>query len=167
MTSSAAAARCAYVALGANLGDAARAVRAAFDALAELPDTRLLAHSGLYRTAPVGVTGQPDYVNAVAALSTRLPAAALLDALLAIESERGRTRDYHQAPRTLDLDLLLYDDEVIATPNLVVPHPRMHERAFVLVPLAEIAPDARIPGHGRVADLLAHVQGQEIERIPG
>ena len=154
----------AHVALGANLDDPAATLRAAFDALAALPGTRLVARSALYRSAPVGVSGQPDYLNAVAALDTQLSAPALLAALLAIETARGRTRDYH-APRTLDLDLLLYADEVIDQPGLAVPHPRMHERAFVLVPLAEIAPAAVIPGRGPVAALLAGVQSQAIERL--
>jgi len=155
----------AHVALGANLDDPAATLRAAFDALAALPGTRLVARSALYRSAPVGVSGQPDYLNAVAALDTQLSAPALLAALLAIETARGRTRDYHHAPRTLDLDLLLYADEVIDQPGLAVPHPRMHERAFVLVPLAEIAPAAVIPGRGPVAALLAGVQSQAIERL--
>lgn len=156
----------AYVALGANLGDPVAMLRAAFVALAELPDTRLIAHSALYRTAPVGVTGQPDYVNAVAALDTTLPAEALLEKLLAIEAGQGRTRDYHQAPRTLDLDVLLYGADVIDTDRLTVPHPRMHQRAFVLVPLAEIAPQALIPGHGTVCDCLPKVADQLIEKLP-
>lgn len=156
----------AFVALGANLGDAAATVRAAFDALDALPHTRLVARSPLYATAPVGVRGQPDYINAVAALDTQLAAAPLLRALLDIEARQGRTRDYHHAPRTLDLDLLLYADEHLSEPGLEVPHPRMHERAFVLVPLADIAPELDIPGHGRVRDLLPRVADQAIARLP-
>lgn len=155
----------AHIALGANLGDPFAALEAAFAALSDIPDTRLVARSSLYRTAPVGVSGQPDYLNAVAAVDTTLPARALLDALLAIETLQGRTRDYHQAPRTLDLDLLLYGDAVLALPGLEIPHPRMHLRAFVLVPLAEIAPTVTIPGRGVVADLLAGVRDQAIERL--
>jgi 2-amino-4-hydroxy-6-hydroxymethyldihydropteridine diphosphokinase len=98
-------------------------------------------------------------------VDTRLTPRALLDALLAIEATQGRTRAYHHAPRTLDLDLLLYGEQTVDLPGLVVPHPRMHERAFVLVPLAQIAPDAAIPGRGRVADLLARVQDQPIEKL--
>jgi 2-amino-4-hydroxy-6-hydroxymethyldihydropteridine diphosphokinase len=155
----------AYVALGANLGEPAAMLRTAFDALDTLPDTRLAARSALYLTAPVGVRGQPDYVNAVAAIDTALSARALLDTLLALEARLGRTREYHHAPRTVDLDLLLYGDAVIAEPGLEVPHPRMHQRAFVLAPLAEIAPHATIPGRGCVADLMASVRDQTIRRL--
>jgi len=155
----------AYVALGANLGDPITAVNAAFSALDGVPDTRLAARSALYRTAPVGVTGQPDFINAVAAIDTELSAPVLLEELLKLESRHGRTRDFHRAPRTLDLDLLLYGDEIIDLPTLSVPHPRMHERAFVLVPLAEIAPHARIPGHATVAELLSLVRDQAIDRL--
>jgi 2-amino-4-hydroxy-6-hydroxymethyldihydropteridine diphosphokinase len=165
MSGAAAAPLRAHVALGANLGSPAATLRTAFNALAGLPDTRLVGRSALYRSAPLGVSGQPDYINAVAALDTHLPAPALLAALLAIEASRGRTRDYHHAPRTLDLDLLLYGDEVVRLPGLTIPHPRMHERAFVLVPLAEVAPAAIIPGRGPVAELLARVQHQSLERL--
>lgn len=155
----------AYVALGANLGDAVAALHQAFDLLDQLPTTRLVARSSLYRTAPVGVSGQPDYINAVAAVDTALDPGALLAALLALEARQGRTRAYHQAPRTLDLDLLLYADRHLHEPGLEVPHPRMHQRAFVLVPLAEIAPALAIPGLGPLAALLPQVAGQAIERI--
>jgi 2-amino-4-hydroxy-6-hydroxymethyldihydropteridine diphosphokinase len=155
----------AFVGLGANLGDPEAQVRRAFAALAELPRTRLLAASSLYRSAPVGVVAQLDFVNAVAELETALAARALLDALLAEEKRFGRRREFPKAPRTLDLDLLLYGDRVIAEPGLVVPHPRMHERAFVLAPLAEIAPDIAIPGKGRAGTLLAACSDQKIEKI--
>ncbi len=155
----------AYVALGANLDDPVTQVHAAFDALRGLPASRLLRTSSLYRTAPVGVHGQPDFINAVAQLETGLDAEALLDALLTIEASFGRRRDFHLAPRTLDLDLLLFDDAVIDTPRLVLPHPRMHLRAFVMAPLAEISPDCRMPGRGRVAAWLPAVRMQRIERI--
>lgn len=159
----------AYVAFGANLGDPAAAFALALERIAALPGTRIAARSALYRTAPVGVgvdlSGQPDYTNAVIALDTTLAPHALLDALLAIEHEGGRTRDYHQAPRTMDLDLLLHGDTVLDDPGLVLPHPRMHQRAFVLQPLAEIAPTAVVPRHGAVADLLAGVSGQAIQRL--
>jgi len=145
----------AFVAFGANLGDPAAAFALALQRLAELPGTRVAAHSSLYRSAPVGVEGQPDYINAVIELSTTLAARPLLDALLTIEHEGGRRRDGHMAPRTMDLDLLLHGDAVIDEPGLVVPHPQMHLRAFVLVPLAEVAPDAVVPGRGRVDALLA------------
>ncbi|MCV2216375.1 2-amino-4-hydroxy-6-hydroxymethyldihydropteridine diphosphokinase [Thauera sp. Sel9] len=154
----------AFVAFGANLGDPAAAFALALQRLAGLPGTRIAARSSLYRSAPVGVEGQPDYINAVIELSTTLAARPLLDALLAIEHEGGRRRDGHMAPRTMDLDLLLHGDAVIDEPGLQVPHPRMHLRAFTLVPLAEIAPEACIPGHGRAADLLPGVADQAIAR---
>jgi 2-amino-4-hydroxy-6-hydroxymethyldihydropteridine diphosphokinase len=155
----------AFVALGANLGDPVAAVEKAFAALATLPDTRVVARSCLYRTAPIGVGKQPDFINAVAALDTALPARDLLDRLLGLETRHGRTRDYHRAPRTLDLDLLLYGDATVSEAGLEIPHPRMHQRAFVLVPLAEIAPGMTIPGRGTVAQLLAGVLDQGIERL--
>jgi 2-amino-4-hydroxy-6-hydroxymethyldihydropteridine diphosphokinase len=155
----------AWVGIGANLGDARANVLDALDRLALLPDTHLVQASSLYRTAPIDSSGG-DYVNAVAALDTKLGAHALLVALFAIELAHGRERPYRNAPRTLDLDLLLYGDEVIAdAPALFVPHPRMHERAFVLAPLAEVAPDLVIPGRGRVADLLAGVADQATEKL--
>src|SRR5438552_8814022 len=129
----------AFRGLGANLGDPEAQVRRAFAALAELPGTRLLAASSLYRSAPVGYTVQPDFVNGVAQVETRLGAGALLRELLATEGRLGRVRQFPNASRTLDLDLLLYGDCMIVVPGLVVSHPRMHERAFVLAPLAEIA----------------------------
>ena len=155
----------AFIGLGANLGDPEAQVRRAFAALTELPGTRLLAASSLYRSAPVGYTVQPDFVNAVVQIETRLGAEALLRELLATEARFGRVRQFPNAPRTLDLDLLLYGDRVIAEPGLVVPHPRMHERAFVLAPLAEIAPDTVIPGKGRAGALLPACADQKIEKI--
>ncbi|MFT4243499.1 MAG: 2-amino-4-hydroxy-6-hydroxymethyldihydropteridine diphosphokinase [Acidovorax sp.] len=146
----------AFIGLGANLGDAPAALRTALQALAALPETQLLRTSPLYRSAPVDATG-PDFYNAVAALQTRLAPLALLRALQAIEQAAGRERPYRNAPRTLDLDVLLYGDERIATPELTVPHPRMGERAFVLRPLADIAPE-RVS-----AAQLAAVAGQRIE----
>ena len=133
-----------FVGLGANLGDAAATLRAAFEALDGLPGTHCVARSSLYRSAPVDAQG-PAYLNAVAQLHTRLLPAALLKALQAIEDRFGRERPYRNAPRTLDLDLLLYGERCIVTPLLTVPHPRLHERAFVLAPLAEIAPDLALP----------------------
>jgi 2-amino-4-hydroxy-6-hydroxymethyldihydropteridine diphosphokinase len=155
----------AYVGLGANLGDAAATLRSAFDALAALPGCRLQARSSLWRSAAVDATG-PDFVNAVAALDTSLDAPALLAALLAIERRHGRERPYRNAPRTLDLDLLLYGESVRGDRGLTLPHPRMHERAFVLAPLLEIAPDVVIPGIGPAAACLAAVAGQRIDRLP-
>ena len=130
----------AFVGLGANLGDAPATVRQAIDALGTLPHTRLLRASRLYRSAPWEASG-PDFINAVAEVHTALDAHALLSALHGLEQATGRERPYLNAPRTLDLDLLLYGDAHIATPTLTVPHPRMWQRAFVLRPLAEIAPD--------------------------
>lgn len=155
----------AFVAFGANLGDPAVSFDLALARLDELPHTRVVAHSSLYRTAPIGVEGQPDYINAVIELVTALDARPLLASLLAIEHEGGRTRDFHLAPRTMDLDLLLYGDSTIDEHGLQVPHPRMHLRAFTLVPLAEIAPGLAIPGRGRVADLLPGVADQAIARV--
>ena len=155
----------AYIALGSNLEQPQRQLQAGFDALARLPDTQLIAQSSLYRSAPVGYVNQPDFVNAVAAIRTTLSPRALLDALLAIEREHGRVREFPNAPRTLDLDIALYAECVIDEPGLSVPHPRMHQRAFVLVPLAEIAPDVLVPGHGRVCDLLHRVDIKSVSPI--
>jgi 2-amino-4-hydroxy-6-hydroxymethyldihydropteridine diphosphokinase len=156
----------AYVALGANLDDPQAKVRAAVAALAQLPESTLAATSSLYRTAPIGLTGQPDFINAVVALDTTLPPDDLLDALFAIERSFGRLRMEKNGPRTLDLDLLLYDDITIDTRHLHLPHPRLHLRAFVIVPLAEIAPGCRLPGRGCVAAWLPAVANQAIERLP-
>lgn len=143
-----------FVGLGANLGDATATVQAAFDALDALPGTHCVARSSLYRTAPVDAAG-PDYINAVAELRSMLEPELLLAALQAVEARFGRERPYRHAPRALDLDLLLYGVRRIATPTLTLPHPRLHERAFVVTPLAEIAPDlAPNP-----------VTGQRIDRI--
>lgn len=157
----------AFVALGANLADPVAQVRAALDALTQLPQSRLLRASSLYRTAPVGIHGQPDFINAVAALETALAPHALLAELFAVEARFGRRRDYRHAPRTLDLDLLLYDAETMDTPDLQLPHPRMHLRAFVLTPLVEIAPDCRIPGRGTAAAWLPAVSMQRLEKLAG
>jgi len=155
----------AYIALGANLADPMAQIRAAFVTLGTLPESRLLRTSSLYRTAPVGIHGQPDFINAVAAVDTTLTPQALLDALFAIEAQFGRRRDFHLAPRTLDLDLLLVDDQVVDSPKLHLPHPRLHLRAFVLAPLVEIAPDCRIPGRGQAAAWLAAVSMQRIDQL--
>ncbi|MBI2312047.1 MAG: 2-amino-4-hydroxy-6-hydroxymethyldihydropteridine diphosphokinase [Betaproteobacteria bacterium] len=155
----------AYLALGSNLQDPVAQVETGFRDLAGLPETRLLVRSSLYRSAPVGAPGQPDYVNAVAAVETRLGPTELLEAMLSVEHHRGRVRAFQNAPRTLDLDLLLYEDLVCHQHGLTLPHPRMHERAFVLVPLAEIAPDCEIPGRGPVSEWLARCAGQAIEKL--
>ncbi len=156
----------AFVALGANLDDPLAQVRAALAALPWLAATRVVAASSLYRTAPVGLIGQPDFINAVVELRTELDPEALLDALFAVEAEFGRVRAARNGPRTLDLDLLLHGDAVIDRPHLQLPHPRLHLRAFVVAPLAEIAPDCRIPGRGTVAAWLPAVAMQRIERLP-
>ncbi|MDR1076914.1 MAG: 2-amino-4-hydroxy-6-hydroxymethyldihydropteridine diphosphokinase [Xanthomonadaceae bacterium] len=146
----------AYVGLGANLGDAAAMVRSSAVALAELPRTSLLRVSRLYRTAAWGNEDQPEFVNAVAELRTALSPSELLKELLELERRSGRRREaaVHWGPRTLDLDLLLYAEQSIDLPELRVPHPYLHQRAFALVPLAEIAPEAVIPGIGTVGAIL-------------
>ena len=147
----------AFVGLGGNVGDAAATLRLALAALDALPMTRLVKASSLLQTAPVGGIAQADFINAVAELDTALPALDLLHALFAIERAHGRDRSREQrwGPRTLDLDVLIYGDEIITLDGLSVPHPRMAERRFVLAPLAEIAPDVMIPGIGRVDRVFA------------
>lgn len=158
----------AYIALGANLGEPLATLRAALAALTNIPATRLIAVSSLYRTAPVGLRNQPDFINAVAATETELGAHALLDALFDIESLFGRSRSIPNAPRTLDLDLLMHGDSAFDDSHLTLPHPRMHLRAFVLVPLLEIAPDCTIPGRGPANDYLGDCRDQSIIRVsPG
>jgi 2-amino-4-hydroxy-6-hydroxymethyldihydropteridine diphosphokinase len=157
-------AQTACVGLGANLGDARAALLAARDALAALPGTRLRAFSSLYRSAPVDAAG-PDFVNAVAVLETRLSPQQLLAELQRIEAAHGRERPWRNAPRTLDLDLLLYGEQRIDSPALVVPHPRLHERAFALLPLVEVMPAAVIPGIGPARDRIARVAEQRIARM--
>ncbi|MFH2134929.1 MAG: 2-amino-4-hydroxy-6-hydroxymethyldihydropteridine diphosphokinase [Pseudomonadota bacterium] len=155
----------AYVGLGSNLADPAVQVVNALAALDALPQTRLLKQSSLYRSAPVGYLDQPDFINAVAQVETELAPRALLDALLALELECGRTREFQNAPRTLDLDVLMYGDLVHHEHGLTVPHPQMHLRAFVLQPLLEIAPDCVIPGVGAAADAMTACAGQQLERL--
>ena len=151
----------AYVGIGANLGDAAATVRAAAERLRPLGLRRL---SSLYRSAPVDAAG-PDFVNAVAELDASLPPLSLLSELQAIEQAFGRERPYRNAPRTLDLDLLLHGDQCMATALLTLPHPRLHQRAFVLHPLLELVPDLVVPGLGPLADRLAALAGQRLERM--
>ena len=155
----------AFIALGSNLDNPESKVRLGLAALAGLPQVQLVAASSLYRSAALGHADQPDFVNAVARLSTGLAPRDLLAALLAIERRCGRERSFRNAPRTLDLDLLLYDAQSIAEHGLAVPHPRMHERAFVLAPLVEIAPACVIPGMGPAADWLARCANQPIVRL--
>lgn len=158
-----------FIGLGSNLGDAAGTVKQAIGKLEALPDTQLVRASRRYRTPAWGNEEQPPFVNAVAWLLTCLSAPALLQALLAVEKEFGRERSDGQrwGPRTLDLDLLLYGDQVIDQPGLQVPHPHLTQRAFVLVPLAEIAPQLTIPGAGTVGDALLAVDCTGVEPLGG
>ncbi len=160
----------AFIALGSNLNNPVNQLKAAFLALKGINKTTVLAQSSLYGTAPIGYTTNqleqiPDFINAVAKVSTNLTPLALLDAILSIENSFGRERPFANAPRILDLDLLLYDDKVMKTERLTLPHPRMFERGFVLLPLAEIAPDLMIKNHGLVADLAQRCAHQGVERI--
>lgn len=155
----------AFVALGANLADPVRQVQAALDSLAHLPDCHLLCASSLYRTAPIDAAGQPDFINAVALVETTLSPRALLAALFDIEAQFDRRRDFRNAPRTLDLDLLLYDDLVLDSADLQLPHPRMHLRAFVLEPLLEISPACTIPGRGSAVAWRPAVSMQAIDKL--
>jgi 2-amino-4-hydroxy-6-hydroxymethyldihydropteridine diphosphokinase len=155
----------AFIGLGSNLEDPLSQLRRAFSDLDNLPDTRLIAQSSLYRSAPIGYLNQPDFVNAVAKIETNLTPQALLQALLDIEHQHGRERTYRNAPRTLDLDLLLYDDLQLHEHGLTIPHPQMHLRAFVLQPLLEIAPDIVIPGTGQAQRALQACQDQVLERL--
>lgn len=148
----------AVIALGSNLDDPEGHVRRAFADLALVPETWVVARSRLYRTKPVGYADQPDFVNACVLVETRLAARDLLDQLLAIEKRHGRVREIPNGPRTLDLDIVLYGGAVIHEPGLTVPHPRAHERAFVLQPLLDVWPEAEIPGKGKVRDLVTPAQ---------
>jgi 2-amino-4-hydroxy-6-hydroxymethyldihydropteridine diphosphokinase len=156
--------RC-FIALGANLGDPVATVTAAIVALRGLPQTEFVAASSLYRTAPVGLKHQPDFINAVVELIAVPPAPTLLQTLFEIEGRFGRQRSVRNAPRTLDLDLLLYGNQTSDDPELTLPHPRLHERAFVLAPLAEIAPQLFVQGRGRVEELLQRCADQKIEKL--
>lgn len=155
----------AFVALGSNLEDPQHQVLRALAELDSLPETRVIAKSALYRTAPVGYDNQPDFINAAAEVSTTLEPLALLRALLALETAHGRERPFPNAPRVLDLDLLMYDEMQLHDPELTLPHPRLHERGFVLFPLADIAADVNVPGQGRVRDLLRSLPDQGVERL--
>jgi len=155
----------AWIGLGSNLDAPRRQIEGAFAELEALPGTRLEGRSSLYSSSPMGPADQPDYVNAVALLETDLAPLVLLDALQAIEARHGRVRERHWGPRTLDLDLLLYDEKVMATPRLTLPHPGIGERDFVLLPLMEIAGDIEIPGWGRASRLLAQCPARTARRI--
>jgi 2-amino-4-hydroxy-6-hydroxymethyldihydropteridine diphosphokinase len=155
----------AFVGLGANRGEPESQVQQAFQSLDAIPHTRVVKRSSLYRSEPQGDAEQPRFVNAVAQLETGLPAERLLAELHAIEAHQGRSRSFPNAPRTLDLDLLLFGKAVIDTEKLKVPHPRMHERAFVLLPLVEIAQDVAIPGRGSARAFLEKCKDQGVERL--
>ncbi len=155
-----------FIALGANIAQPAKQIRRAVALICLLPQTRLVKTSSFYCTAPVGYADQPDFINAVVELRTSLSAEELLESLLAIESALGRERTIPNGPRTIDLDLILYGEQTIEEKELVVPHPRMHERAFVLIPLTEIAPDVIIPGIGPASAQLTSVADQSLKRLP-
>jgi 2-amino-4-hydroxy-6-hydroxymethyldihydropteridine diphosphokinase len=158
----------AYVGLGSNLDEPPRQITRAFEALDELEDTQLVLRSRRYRTKPFGPIAQPDFVNAAAGLLTRLTARRLLDALKATERRLGRVRATERwGPRRIDLDLLVYGDARIDEPELAVPHPGLAERAFALAPLADIAPELKVPGLGPVRDLLAAVDASDVSVLSG
>lgn len=156
----------AYIGLGSNLDDPITQLRAGIAAVRALAGTQALRCSSYYRSAPVGVAAQPDFINAACALDTTLAPETLMDSLLAIERVRGRVRAGPPGgPRTLDLDLLLYGDRVLDAPHLSLPHPRLHQRAFVLYPLAELEPALEVPGRGRVTELLQACAAQSIHKL--
>lgn len=155
----------AYIGLGANLNDPAAQIRHAFDELGHIAGTRLVARSSLYASAPLGYVDQPDFINAVAQVETTLAPRALLGALLEIEQRHGRERGFRNAPRTLDLDLLLYGAAHFHEDHLTLPHPRLTERAFVLLPLTELTPDLLVPAKGRASDWIASCAAQAVTRI--
>ena len=155
----------AFVGLGSNLAEPLLQVAHAIAALNQLPHTRVMKRSSMYRSAPVGYLDQPDFINAVVQVETGLTPRGLLEALLALELECGRTREFLNAPRTLDLDVLMYDDLIHHEHGLTLPHPQMHLRAFVLQPLLEIAPDCVIPGVGRADEASQRCAAQSLERL--
>ncbi|OAT80710.1 2-amino-4-hydroxy-6-hydroxymethyldihydropteridine diphosphokinase [Desulfotomaculum copahuensis] len=155
----------AYIGIGSNLGDKAANIKKGLDLLAGTPGVRLLRVAPYYRTAPVGYTDQDWFVNTAAEVATALPPEDLLAACLEVENRLGRVRTIRWGPRVIDLDLLLYGDRVINWPQLTVPHPRLHERAFVLVPLADLVPELTVPGRGRVDRLLAGLAPEQRETV--
>lgn len=156
----------AYIALGSNLQDPAQQVTRAFEVIAQLPNTTLLKQSSLYKTAPVGYDNQPDFINAVAMVETELAPETMMQHLLDIEQQFGRERPFPNAPRILDLDLLLYDNITMQTDLLTLPHPRMQSRGFVMLPLAEVADDLVLPSGESVVELAKSFQQEDIQRIP-
>ena len=157
----------AFIGLGSNLEDPRSQLQRAFDELDGLPETRLVARSSLYRSAPLGYPDQPEFVNAVAEIATALTPQTLLQALLQIEHRHGRERTFRNAPRTLDLDVLLYDDVQLHEHGLTIPHPQMHLRTFVLQPLLEIAPDCNIPALGSAQQVLQACRSPVLEKLIG
>ena len=157
----------AFIALGSNLDDPIKQVKIGFEELANLRDSRLIKASALYSGAPIGdnYTGQPDFVNAVAKIETKLSPQTLLNTLLSIELKHGRDRKVPNSARTLDLDLLLYGQSKIDETDLIIPHPRMHIRAFVLIPLVEVDDDCMIPDKGLARDWITYVNTQELSKI--
>lgn len=153
----------AYIGLGSNLEDPVQQLKTALQELDQLPDTRLTQASSLYSSKPVGPQDQPDFVNAVAQLETSLEPLALLDQLQALEHAHRRVRERHWGPRTLDLDLLLFGDQIMSHPRLTVPHAHMHERGFVLLPLAEISPNLSLPGKGSITDILSNIATDDLQ----
>ena len=154
-----------YIGLGSNMESPRQHITTAIDALGEIQSTRILNVSSLYKSKPVGPQDQDDYVNAVAELETELMPLDLLDSLQTIENEHGRVRNERWGPRTLDLDILMYADEIIQNDRLTIPHIEMTNRCFVLVPLAEIKPDCRIPGKGLVSEILNNIDQDGLERL--
>jgi 2-amino-4-hydroxy-6-hydroxymethyldihydropteridine diphosphokinase len=155
----------AYIGLGSNVGEPQAQVARALRELEGLPDTRLIRHSSLYETEPVGLRDQPGFINAVAIVETALSPRALLDGLLALEHLHGRVRAVKNGPRTLDLDILLYGNMRVHEDGLTIPHPRMHERGFVLEPLLEVDADCKIPGLGRAAQFRKQALDQGVKKI--
>lgn len=160
----------AYLALGSNLQQPVLQIQRAFECIAAIPQTQVLAKSSLYQTAPIDCEPQPlntvpDFINAVLKVNTSLSAEMLLDDMLNIENTFGRERPYRNAPRVLDLDLLMYDTLTMDTPKLTLPHPRMHERGFVLLPLAEIAPEFILPNGVSVVELARQFKAQGIQKL--
>ena len=157
--------QCAYIGLGSNLDDPAEQVLGAMQALGKLPGIHVIARSGLYSSAPVGFLEQPDFINAVVKIETTLQPLALLRSLLELEQDNGRTREFKNAPRTLDLDVLMYDDLQHHEHGLTLPHPQMHKRAFVLQPLLEIEPGCLIPGIGSASVAMERCKDQKLQRL--
>jgi len=155
----------AYVGIGSNLNEPVSQVEDALCELERIPRSRVVGRSSLYKSAPLGYAGQADFINAVGALETALEPEKLLDELLIIEARHGRQRSFANAPRSLDLDLLLFEQLELRTPRLTIPHPRMHERAFVLKPLLELSAEISIPGKGSARSLLGNCEGQIVGKI--